>query len=305
MTPATFRAVLALSCLSFPAAAQAKTKVVVTYPYIESLVREIARDRVDLTVLAKGDEDPHFVVPRPSFIGKLRQADLFIMNGGSLEVGFAPPLLRKASNPKVVPGAEGFVDLSQSVELIDRPASVSRAEGDVHPEGNPHFILDWHNVPAVARAIAGALGRADPPGAAAYQENLEDFLTRFEARSQAWDRKAQALKGKRVLQYHRLFNYFARRAGLTLAGELEPKPGIPPSASHVLEIIRLMRARRVPLLLQEDYYPDRTAQLVAQKTTAQLVVLPGGTDFQRGQRFEARLEQMVRQVVQALQRARR
>ncbi len=274
MTPATFRAVLALSCLSFPAAAQAKTKVVVTYPYIESLVREIARDRVDLTVLAKGDEDPHFVVPRPSFIGKLRQADLFIMNGGSLEVGFAPPLLRKASNPKVVPGAEGFVDLSQSVELIDRPASVSRAEGDVHPEGNPHFILDWHNVPAVARAIAGALGRADPPGAAAYQENLEDFLTRFEARSQAWDRKAQALKGKRVLQYHRLFNYFARRAGLTLAGELEPKPGIPPTSRHLEGLLEANAAGSVLMIMADAYHEKASAEGLARKMSVRWAVLP-------------------------------
>jgi hypothetical protein len=223
MTPATFRAVLALSCLSFPAAAQAKTKVVVTYPYIESLVREIARDRVDLTVLAKGDEDPHFVVPRPSFIGKLRQADLFIMNGGSLEVGFAPPLLRKASNPKVVPGAEGFVDLSQSVELIDRPASVSRAEGDVHPEGNPHFILDWHNVPAVARPSPAAR-RADPPGGRLPGEprGLPDALRGEVAGLGPEGTGAQGQAGPPVPPPLQLLR---AAAGLTLAGELEPSPG--------------------------------------------------------------------------------
>lgn len=274
MKLATFNAVLAAGCLCISTTAAAKAKVVVTYPYIESLVREIARDEVDVTVLAKGDEDPHFVVPRPSFIGKLRQADLFVMNGGSLEIGFVPPLLRQASNPKVIPGAEGFVDLSQAVELIDKPANVSRAEGDIHPEGNPHFILDWHNVPALARAVASALGRADPKQAPAYQKNLEDFLTRFKARSDAWDRKAEALKGKKVIQYHRLFNYFARRVGMTIVGELEPKPGIPPTSRHLEGLLEANPTGSVQVVMADAYHEKAAPEGLAKKLSVRWAVFP-------------------------------
>lgn len=212
---------------AFATAAQAKTKVVVTYPYIASLVGEIAKDQADVSTLAKGDEDPHFVVPRPSFIGKLRQADLLIINGGSLEIGFVPPLIRQANNPKIVPGAQGFVDLSQAVNLIEKPDQLSRSEGDIHPEGNPHFILDWHNVPAVARLISDAFARVDRAGAGMYQKNLDLFLSRWKAKTAEWDKKATPLRGKSVIQYHRLFNYFVLRTGMKVVGELEPKPGIP------------------------------------------------------------------------------
>jgi len=139
--------------------------------------REIAKDRVEVTTLAKGDEDPHFVVPRPSFIGKLRQADLLIINGASLEIGFVPPLIRQANNPRIMPGAEGLIDLSQAVELIEKPDSVSRSEGDIHPkETRLHYRLA--QCPGLARAIADALVRADRSARGAYQKNLDAFLAR-------------------------------------------------------------------------------------------------------------------------------
>lgn len=266
--------IAAVASLTFANRAEAKTKVVVTYPYIESIVKEIAKNRVDITTLAKGDEDPHFVVPRPSFIGKLRQADLFIMNGASLEIGFVPPLLRQASNPKIVPGAEGFVDLSRYVELIDKPENVSRSEGDVHPEGNPHFILDWHNVPPVACAIAEALERADRAGKELYRTNLEAFLHRWKERSDAWDKKAESLKAKKILQYHRLFNYFTRRTGMTIAGELEPKPGIPPTSRHIEELIDTHAAGGLYLVLADAYHEKKTPEGVARKLGTSWVVLP-------------------------------
>jgi zinc/manganese transport system substrate-binding protein len=261
-------------CFLLAGSAQAKTKIVVTYPYIESLVRELAKDQVDVSVLAKGDEDPHFVVPRPSFIGRLRQADLLILNGGSLEIGFVPPLIRQASNPKIVPGAEGFIDLSQYVELVDKPSNVSRAEGDIHPEGNPHFILDWHNVPKVAKAIAAALGRADRRGAETYQKNLDDFLARWKARSDAWDKKAEPLKGKKVIQYHRLFNYFARRTGMVIAGELEPKPGIPPTSRHVEELLDANAAGTIIMVWADAYHEKASPEGLAKKLSVPWAVLP-------------------------------
>jgi len=230
---------------AFAVPAQAKTKVVVTYPYIASLVGEIAKDQADVSTLAKGDEDPHFVVPRPSFIGRLRQADLLIINAPrwksvSCRHSFGRPITRR-----FMPGADGFIDLSQSVNLIEKPDKVSRSEGDIHPEGNPHFILDWHNVPALARAIADAFGRADRGGASAYQKNLDAFLARWKVKSAEWDKKAAPLRGKAVIQYHRLFDYFALRTGMKIVGELEPKPGIPPTSRHLEELIEANAAGSV------------------------------------------------------------
>jgi zinc/manganese transport system substrate-binding protein len=254
--------------------AQAKTKVVVTYTYIASLVGEIAKDRADVSTLAKGDEDPHFVVPRPSFIGKLRQADLLIINGASLEIGFVPPLIRQANNPKIMPGAEGLIDLSQAVNLIEKPDKVSRSEGDIHPEGNPHFILDWHNVPAVARAIADALGRADRGGGGTYQRNLDAFLARWKVKSAEWDKKAEPLRGKAVIQYHRLFDYFVLRAGMKIVGELEPKPGIPPTSRHIEELIDANPAGSVYMIITDPYHERKTPEGLASKLSVPWVVLP-------------------------------
>jgi zinc/manganese transport system substrate-binding protein len=254
--------------------AQAKTKIVVTYPYIASLVAEIAKDQVEVTTLAKGDEDPHFVVPRPSFIGKLRQADLLIINGGSLEIGFVPPLIRQANNPKIVPGAEGFVDLSQFVELIEKPNNVTRAEGDIHPEGNPHFILDWHNVPALARGIAAALARADRGGGGAYQKNLDAFLARWKTQSAAWDKKAEPLRNKALIQYHRLFNYFTLRTGMKIVAELEPKPGIPPTSRHLEDLIEANAPGSIYMIVTDPYHEQKSPEGLAKKMSVPWVVLP-------------------------------
>jgi zinc/manganese transport system substrate-binding protein len=266
--------VAAATCFALAIPAQAKTKIVVTYPYIAALVGEMAKDRVEVTTLAKGDEDPHFVVPRPSFIGKLRQADLLIINGASLEIGFVPPLIRQANNPKIMPGADGLIDLSQSIQLIEKPDSVSRSEGDIHPEGNPHFILDWHNVPALARAIADALVRADRGGADTYHKNLDAFLARWKAQSDAWDRQAAALRGKAIIQYHRLFDYFAMRTGLKIVGELEPKPGIPPTSRHLEELIEANAAGTIYMVVTDPYHERKSPEGLAQKLSVPWVVLP-------------------------------
>jgi zinc/manganese transport system substrate-binding protein len=272
----TLTTLLCATALSFaletPAAA--KVKVVVTYPYIASLVGEIAKDRADVTTLAKGDEDPHFVVPRPSFIGKLRQADLLIINGASLEIGFVPPLIRQANNPRIMPGAQGLVDLSQSVTLIEKPDKVSRSEGDIHPEGNPHFILDWHNVPALARFVAAALARVDGGGATTYQNHLNAFLARWQLKSAAWDKQAEPLRGKAVIQYHRLFDYFVRRTGLRIVGELEPKPGIPPTSRHIEELIQGNAPGSVYLIITDAYHERKTPEGVAMKMSIPWTVLP-------------------------------
>ena len=250
----------------------AQLKVIATYPWIGELVKEIGKDRVSLYVIAKGTEDPHFVVPKPSHIAKMRDADLLIAQGASLEVGFLPPLLQQSSNPKIQPGRQGFLDLSQFVELIEKPVNISRAMGDVHPEGNPHYQLDPHNIPPLARAIAERLCQLDSPNCAYYRGNLEDFLKRWNARLTEWDREFAKLKGIKVIQYHKLYDYLLQRYGMVLVGTLEPLPGIPPTGKHIEALIS--QAQGVKFILQDVHHEKRTAQFVAQRLNAKVVILP-------------------------------
>jgi ABC-type metal ion transport system, periplasmic component/surface adhesin len=250
----------------------AQLKVVATYPWIGELVKEIGKGRVSLYVIAKGTEDPHFVVPKPSHIAKMRDADLLIMQGASLEVGFLPPLLQQSNNPKIQPGRQGFLDLSQFVELIEKPVNISRAMGDVHPEGNPHYQLDPHNIPPLARAIAEKLCQLDSPNCAYYRGNLEDFLKRWNAKLTEWDREFAKLKGIKVIQYHKNYDYLLQRYGMVLVGTLEPLPGIPPTGKHIEGLIS--QAQGVKFILQDVYHEKRTAQFVAQRLNAKVVILP-------------------------------
>jgi zinc/manganese transport system substrate-binding protein len=258
--------------LLFLSVSLAKLKVVATYPWIGELVKEVGKDRVSLYVIAKGTEDPHFVVPKPSHIAKMRDADLLIVQGASLEAGFLPPLLQQSNNPKIQPGRQGYLDLSEFVELIEKPVNISRAMGDVHPEGNPHYQLDPHNIPPLARAIAERLCQLDNPNCAYYRGNLEDFLKRWNTKLTEWDREFAKLKGIKVIQYHKLYDYLLRRYGMVLVGTLEPLPGIPPTGKHIEGLIS--QAQGVKLILQDVYHEKRTAQFVSQRLNAKVVILP-------------------------------
>jgi zinc/manganese transport system substrate-binding protein len=250
----------------------AKLKVVATYPWIGELVKEVGKDRVSLYVIARGTDDPHFVVPKPSHIAKMRDADLLIVQGASLEVGFLPPLLQQSNNPKIQPGRQGYLDLSEFVDLIEKPVNISRAMGDVHPEGNPHYQLDPHNIPPLARAIAERLCQLDNPNCTHYKGNLEDFLKRWNARLTEWDREFAKLKGIKVVQYHKLYDYLLQKYGMVLVGTLEPLPGIPPTGKHIEGFIS--QAQGVKFILQDVYHEKRTAQFVAQRLNAKVVILP-------------------------------
>lgn len=249
----------------------ADVRVVVTYPWIGDLVREIGGDRVRIHVIAKGTEDPHFVVPKPSHIAKLRNADLLVIQGAYLEVGFLPPLLRQSSNPKIQPGREGFLDLSAYVQLIEKPKVVSRAMGDVHPEGNPHYQLDPHNIPVLANAVKDKLCKINPDSCPLYERNFKNFVRRWRSKLREWDEQFSALRGVRVVVYHSLFNYLLKRYGIVLAGTLEPLPGIPPTRSHIQKLLRL---ENVKFVLIGVYNEKRTARFLAGRIGAKVVLLP-------------------------------
>ena len=226
---------------------------------------------VDVTVLAKPTEDPHFVDARPSFVVKLRQADVLIDGGAELEIGWLPPLLQNARNPKIEVGQPGRVQASQGIRLMEVPAQLTRAAGDVHAMGNPHFMVDPIIAKAVAAHIASALAAVDPAHAAAYQTNEKNFETTINNKLQEWGAKLLPFRGQSLVAYHDSWPYFAHRFGFNISVFLEPKPGIPPSPSHLAEVIAEMKAQKIKAILVEPYHNRKIAEKVAQSTGAKVV----------------------------------
>ncbi|HHD77301.1 MAG TPA: zinc ABC transporter substrate-binding protein [Campylobacteraceae bacterium] len=252
----------------------AKVNVATTYAYLGKITEHIGGKYVHVDVLADPKRDPHFIVPRPSLIGKLRREDLLIINGGQLEIGWLPPLLKSANNPKIRVGQKGFLDVSGVIEMINKPQNVSRAYGDIHPGGNPHFGIDVHNVLPIAQLIALKLEQIDPAHADAYAKNLKNFQVQMQELITKLDAKMRPCRGKKVVEYHALYDYALRAYGLVRVGTIEPLPGITPSSRHTLQLINLMRAKGVKLILQDVYHEKKTARFIAEKTGAKVVILP-------------------------------
>ncbi len=251
----------------------ASVHVAVAYPYIGELVKTIAHDKAQVSVIAQGSSDPHFVVPRPSYIGILREADVLIVNGGGLEIGWIPPLQNQAHNPKIIQGAAGYLDLSAYVKLIDKPTSLSRAQGDVHAEGNPHYSLDPYNIPVLAKIIMLKLSSMDPANKNVYHANYDEFAKHWSLKVAQWDKTMSPCRNTQVIQYHELYSYFLNRYGIHTAGTIEPLPGITPSSKHTLELINQIRTDKIPTIIQDDYHEPKTAQFIASKSGARAVVL--------------------------------
>ncbi|MGV3524057.1 MAG: metal ABC transporter substrate-binding protein [Candidatus Sericytochromatia bacterium] len=263
-----------LLLLSAGAAQAAPLKVVGTYPYIADLVKQIAGSRVTVSSLATGDWDPHFVVAKPSLLTRLRQADLLIINGAQLEIGWLPPLLRQAANAGIQPGSSGFLELSNHALMIQKPQNVSRAMGDVHPQGNPHFILDPDNVPRLAGVVTQKLCQLDSAGCAGFKQNQQRFATRWQQAAQGWAQRMAPLKGQKVLEYHRLHDYFLQQYGLQLVGTLEPLPGIPPTPQQLSLMVQKAKTEKVRWNLRGSYNPQDPSNLVSRQSGAPLVTLP-------------------------------
>lgn len=255
-------------------AAFGSVKVVTTYATMGAVAQKIGGNLVSVTVLGSPKYDPHFIVPKPSLISKLRRADLLVINGGGLELGWLPPLLRAANNGKIQNGAKGFLDMSHFVHMINVPTSVSRAFGDVHAQGNPHFSTDPYVVLTMAKAIAQKLEQIDPEHAAVYAKNLDKFTQKWKAYLKTLDAKMSECKDKKVVQYHLLFNYFLNRYGFKSYGTVEPLPGIAPSSKHTLQLIKIMKQNDVKKILQDVYHERKTTKFIAEKTGAKVLVIP-------------------------------
>ena len=263
-----------------PLIAQAKLNVVATLPDFASLAREIGKDKIDLVVLGKPNEDPHFVDPRPNFVASLHKADVLIDGGAGLEVGWLPPLVQKARNPKLDIGQPGRVQASQGIRLMNIPTNVTRAAGDEHLSGNPHFTVDPLIAKAVAQHIAKSFAAVDPPNAVFYDANYRKFETTINKELQWWRGALQLLQDQHVAAYHDSWPYFAHRFGLKIDIFLEPNPGTPPSASQLTDVIQKMKRDHVKAILVEPYQDRRIVETVARATAAKMVEIsqfPGGT----------------------------
>ena len=261
---------LVIIAMSTPA--YAKLNVVATLPWIGNLASELGKDKINVKVLVKPSQDPHFIEAKPSMILAARSADVLIYNGLDLEIGYLPLLIESSRNPRIQPGQTGNLDCSQFINVLEKPETVDRSMGDVHPLGNPHYHYSPSNILRVVRGMAQELSKIDPDNASFYRTNLTSFEERLRNKLIQWDKKS--LKGKRYVSYHKLFEYMANEFGFQLIGYVEPKPGIPPSAGHIEKLIEAMKKTRPDGILVTPSYGLDEAQAMSRKTGVKVIILP-------------------------------
>jgi zinc/manganese transport system substrate-binding protein len=263
---------LVMVLLGLAAPASAKLRLVSSLQDFASIAESIGGSRVETFALAKGYQDSHFVDAKPSFILKLSNADVLIVAGLELEIGYLPPLIDQSRNDKIHPGSRGYLDASIGCDILQRPTQqVTRAMGDVHPYGNPHYWTDPDNGRVIARAILAKLSELDPAGQPEYAKNLAAFEAKLADKEKEWASKMAPYAGTKVVTFHDSWPNFAKHFKLVIAGHVEPKPGIPPSPSHTLEIINLIRSEKIPIIIVEPYFDTKTPKAIAAQTGAVVV----------------------------------
>jgi zinc/manganese transport system substrate-binding protein len=262
--------------------ADAAVTVITTTEDLAALTREIGGDKVKVESLARGYQDPHFVEPKPSFILKLHSADLLIAVGRELEIGWLPPLIQQSRNPKIQPGSDGYLDASLNVKILELPTgAITRAMGDVHPLGNPHYWLDPGNGRKIAQTIQQKLTSMSGGDAAYFAQRYADFDKRLTEAEKRWDAEMAPYKALKIVTYHNSWPNFASRFQLNVVGYVEPRPGIPPSPSHTLELMQAMKKDNVKIILVEPYFDLKTPNAIARETGARVLVMApsvGGVD---------------------------
>lgn len=271
-----FRLALALGlCAAMAASASADLQVATSLSDLASVAQFVGGTHVKATSLCRGYEDPHFVPAKPSLMKAIQHADVFISTGLELDGGWLPLVLPGSRNPKIQPGAKGFVDASQGVDVLEKPSgTVSRAEGDIHPLGNPHYYLDPKALEVVADHLADVFSRLDAANAADYAANAKAFDARMETSLEKWQKQLEPYKGAKILPYHRNFIYFANRFGLDLFGTVEPKPGIPPSPHYIAELAESMKKANVRVVTYQPYYNADASKQVAQRAGGVAIEIP-------------------------------
>jgi ABC-type Zn uptake system ZnuABC Zn-binding protein ZnuA len=253
--------------------AEAALRVVASTPDVADMARQVGGERVAVETIAQGGQDPHKVPVKPSFVTKLNRADALVVNGLGLEEAFLPALLEVASNPKILPTGPAYIDASVLLKPLEVPSSQNRAQGELHPLGNPHTSLDPVRGKLMARAIAQGLARVDPAGASAYEAGLARFEALLDQKIAEWERLAAPLRGVKAVSYHRDLAYLADRYGLVLVGTIETKPGVPATPGHLEELIDTMKREQVALVIREVAYEMPLAQTVAERTGARVATI--------------------------------
>lgn len=262
-------------CSGQAAPARAALNVVTTTSDLASIAQEVGGDRIKVTSLAKGYQDPHFVEAKPSLVLVLNKARLLVVIGRELEVAWLPPLITQSRNARIQPGADGYLDASQNAKVLDMPMGpITRAMGDVHPSGNPHYWLDPENGGRIARSIEAKLSQLDQAGAAYYKQRTEDFARRLADAQKRWRAQMAPYKGVKVVTYHRSWTNFADAFGLNVIGFVEPKPGIPPTPQHTLDVINAMTAQGVKIIMVEPYFDTKTPNSIASKSGGRVLIMP-------------------------------
>lgn len=295
---APFLAALAL-ILSASSEVSAKLQVVTTTTDLRAVASEVGGEFVVAESIAKGTQDPHYIEAKPSFMVKGSRADLVIAVGLDLEVGWLPSIQNGARNPKIQRGRPGYLEVGPMVKPLEVPTGeISRAQGDVHPFGNPHVTLDPIRAGEIAGLIAKRLGELDPPNAAAYSKNAESFRSRMAEKTKAWQARVKKAGVTQVVTFHRTLSYFLDRMGIGLAAILEPKPGIPPTTSHIIEVIKLIREKKIGVVLVENYFDPTVTKKIREDapgiravTVAVAVEGGGGLD-----KLDDVYENLIRQI---------
>src|SRR5437762_3899568 len=267
---------LFLHCATVPSSsgAESKFKIITSTTDLAALAQEIGGDKVEVESVARGYQDPHFVEAKPSFLLNLRHADLLIVVGLELEIGWLPPLITQSTNPKIQVGAPGYFDASRFARILEMPTgAVTRAEGDVHPQGNPHYWLDPDNGLRVAKGIADKLSEMHPGDAAYFAQRYAEFEQKLKQADQQWMAQMKPYAGRKIVTYHRSWPNFAGHFGLNVVGYVEPRPGIPPSPQHTVELIGQMKRDGVKIIMVEPYFDLKTPNSIASATSGKVVVM--------------------------------
>jgi zinc/manganese transport system substrate-binding protein len=265
---------LAASLGVWAVSASANLNVFATVPEWGALVEELGGDKVKVYTATNALQDPHHVEAKPSLIARARSADLVVATGAELEIGWLPLVTQQAGNPKVQAGKPGYFEAAPLVPMVEKPTRLDRAEGDVHPLGNPHIQTDPRNIARIAGPLSARLAELDPPNAAHYQARYKSFSERWTAAIGRWEREAAPLRGVRVLVQHKAFPYLLDWLGMKEVAALEPKPGIEPTTSHLAEVLATVQQQPVKMVIRAAYQSDHASQWIAERAKINVVVLP-------------------------------
>ncbi|MCE1248754.1 MAG: metal ABC transporter substrate-binding protein [Firmicutes bacterium] len=265
---------LAIVVIFSASCAFAKMNVVTTTPDLADIASNIGGDKITVVSIAKGYQDPHFVEAKPSFMTILAKADLYLVTGMELEQGWSPILEQGARNTAVMKGGASYIDCSSAIQPLEANVKADRSLGDVHPYGNPHYLLDPQNGIVVAGTIYKAFKKKDPANAAYYEANYKTFVSALTKKQIEWLKAMKPYKGLKVVTYHKTWVYFARRFGLDVVAQVEPKPGISPSPAHIASLIKMMKEQKVKVLIREPHFESKIPDMICRETGAKQVVMP-------------------------------